>query len=406
MNRTPVVVWAICAVAALTCLGMVLSWKSGAVRGRLATLWGGDARIGAKLFFQERSCGQCHSVDGEGGKLARDLGRNDTSDASPSQLVAAIWNCTPRMWELTLVSDLRYPALDPESVAHLFAFLSAPRVLRAPGDGSRGEDLLHSKRCTTCHGSGAAFLAPQLTRLAGVDSPLLWIQAMLNHASVMRSRMQAMGIPWPAINGTEMNDLVTYIGEVSQWPKQHAVDRYADPGRGWAVFRGRSCIVCHALNGEGGHVGPELGTRRKLPLTVADFGALMWSHSSSMFATDAIRPQLAQPRFEGKEMVDLVAFLGSLRFVEPTGSELIGRSRFSERQCSRCHGPEGDGSRSAPSLRGRGRSYSSVSLATELWRHGPMMYRRARQLGIRWPLLTEADVGNLISFLNAPIRGR
>jgi len=35
-------------------------------------------------------------------------------------------------------------------------------------------------------------------------------------------------------------------------------------------------------------------------------------------------------------------------------------------------------------------------------RHGPRMIDRAQELGIPWPTLKATDLGDLVSFLNAP----
>ena len=88
------------------------------------------------------------------------------------------------------------------------------------------------------------------------------------------------------------------------------------------------------------------------------------------------------------------------------GSAQVGETLFTERDCNRCHGATALGSRLGPALRGRGRTYSTVVLATALWSHGPSMYRRTRELKIPWPILHEDDIGNLMSFLSSPVEGR
>ena len=96
------------------------------------------------------------------------------------------------------------------------------------------------------------------------------------------------------------------------------------------------------------------------------------------------------------------SFLYSLRYVEPSGSPHVGRSVFAWRGCSRCHGADAEETAEAPALRGRG-PYTSVALATSLWRHGNGMFRRSQQMGRGWPTLLESDVGDLLSFLNTPL---
>ena len=402
--RNQLLIWAAAAAAALTGLGLVLWWESKAGNTRGATLWVGDPRVGAKLFFQKKHCGQCHSVNGYGGKQAPDLGYTKMPEKSLSQLVCALWNCAPRMWDQMRTAKMYYPALNQKEMSHLFAFLYTSRYLDEPGDRTRGEELLHSKGCTRCHGTGqaAANGAPELSAVIGVDTPILWMQTMWNHAPQMEAQMQKVGIPWPKFEGPDMNDLLAYVREVSRWPRRESQVLPANPIRGWRLFQKKSCIQCHSVNGEGGRIGPELGPNRKLPLSVVQFAALMWSHSPEMWRIQA-NEKLPRPRFDGQEMADLVAFLSNLRYFEPAGSAPMGETRFSERQCHRCHGEKGEGSRYGPALRGRGHSYTTVSLATALWSHGPKMYQRTLELNIPWPTLTESDVGNLISFLNAPM---
>ena len=47
-----------------------------------------------------------------------------------------------------------------------------------------------------------------------------------------------------------------------------------------------------------------------------------------------------------------------------------------------------------------------VSFATALWSHGPKMSLRADELNIPWPKLEPSDIGDLIAFLNDPVRAR
>ena len=71
--------------------------------------------------------------------------------------------------------------------------------------------------------------------------------------------------------------------------------------------------------------------------------------------------------------------------------------------CAVCHGPQAEGTRNGPALRGRGRSFTMITIAAALWKDGPKMYRRTRELKVQWPDLTEGDAGNLVSFLNTPM---
>jgi len=100
----------------------------------------------------------------------------------------------------------------------------------------------------------------------------------------------------------------------------------------------------------------------------------------------------------------LRTFLASLRYFEPTGSPLVGERVFSERGCAACHGRMAEGTQIGPGLRSGTEAFTTISFTVALWRHGPRMIDRAQELGIPWPTLKATDLGDLVSFLNAPAR--
>ncbi len=55
-----------------------------------------------------------------------------------------------------------------------------------------------------------------------------------------------------------------------------------------------------------------------------------------------------------------------------------------------------------PALTAGAEPLTAVSFTAKLWQHGPRMIDRAEEMGIPWPILKPTDVGNLVSFLNAP----
>ena len=56
-----------------------------------------------------------------------------------------------------------------------------------------------------------------------------------------------------------------------------------DPLAGERVFSGKGCVKCHAVNGVGGKVGPDLG-RVLRPRTFYDLAAALWNHAPRMAA--------------------------------------------------------------------------------------------------------------------------
>jgi cytochrome c2 len=201
-----------------------------------------------------------------------------------------------------------------------------------------------------------------------------------------------------------MNDLLAFARGASD-PGPDRLLLSADPDRGWKLFREKSCAACHSVKDETGRVGPQLGPGRELPATIVQLAGTMWNHSEAM--SRAMRERgLTRPSFDGQEMADLVAFLYSIWDTEPGGSPRLGEVLYAGRGCDRCHGVRAEGTESGPALRGRGKTFTSISFAAALWRHGPRAYGRARQDGQGWPELAEGDVGDLITFLNSSATGR
>ena len=401
-SRTKLLIWIAVAVAASALFALVLVWQHQSARARWSTFLVGYPHEGARLF-RGKGCAQCHAVNGVGGRSAPDLGFEQPPRANINQLVVAMWNHAPRMWDRMQETKLPYPAFDPEEMAHLFAYLYSARYMDEPGDVYRGEQLFAAKGCIRCHaihGRGGHG-GPDLLALRGLETPIAWTQAMWNHAPTMESVMEQRGLAWPRFEGPDMNDLLAYIRSISAGRRREFELLPADPDRGWKLFQDKSCIACHSVKGEGGRIGPELGPRREYALTVVQFAGLMWNHSPEMWRQMKAQG-IARPSFQDQEMADLIAFLHRLRYFEPGGSSQMGEVLFAKRGCARCHGPRSQGSPLGPALRGHREPFTSTGLAEALWRHGPKMYQRSRQLGLPWPTLEEGDVGDLVIFLNTP----
>ncbi len=386
------------AVAACALFASVLAWQHYAARARYGTFMAGDPHIGAHVF-QRKGCAHCHSVGGAGGRIAPDLGFEFRPKSSINQLVTAMWNHAPRMWERMRAERVGYPSLDREETAHLFAFLYTTRYVDEPGDPDNGRALFQSKGCIRCHGiSGqGGKIGPDLTAVSGVDTPIWWTETMWNHAPAMEAGMRQVGLSWPVFEGQEMNDLLAYIRQVNSSPRRESELLPADPAAGRKVFREKSCITCHAVRGEGGRLGPDLDPKGGRTLTLVQFAGRMWNHSPNMWRAMAERG-VPRPTFKGRQMADLIAFLYSLRYFEPAGSPEAGKTLFEKRGCARCHGPVGQGTSFAPQVRGRG--LTTLTFAEALWRHGPAMYERMKTMSQPWPTLEETDVGDLVAFLN------
>lgn len=395
-QRRYLILWLILAASATAVLGGVLALHDRSTLLRWSVFLSTNVDQG-RVLFQNKPCMQCHSINGVGGKYGPDLGQQPDPFSLPF-LVTAMWNHAPHMWEYMREEHVPYPAFTYEQTAQLVAYLYMTSRMDSAGDPRRGRRLFSEDGCGRCHDAapkkGDSPLPPPAA--AALESPLAWSQAMWNAAPVMQQAMRKDGLPWPKLNDADLNDLFAFARQSAGdtvVPQQFV----GNPERGWLVFQSQGCLQCHAPRGAD-RSGPENWPAK----TFTQVSELMWNAAPAM--AQAMRRQgKTPPRLNGEEMADLAAFVYALRYYDPPGSAIVGRSVFHWRGCSRCHGEEAEGTPFAPALRGQGTNYNSISLATALWNHGRQMFQRSEQLGVGWPALQESDVGDLLAFLNSPI---
>ena len=357
---------------------------------------------GAALFYGDKQCAICHSINGSGGRVAPDLSGLHPGTPAMGWLTAVLWNHAPGMWRQFRHQNKSYPQLDSQEMADILAFIYQSGNLDRAGDPGAGQRVFNDKGCIRCHsvsGLGGK-AAPELSGITAGGGSSAWTRAMLNHAGSMFDPITTTVGQWPQFTGREMNNLIAYVSVGAQPPAANVREIPGNAERGWSVFQGR-CMKCHSVRGQGGSLGPALGPEHELPLTTAQFAAVFWNHEPQMLqqSRDSGVPP---PVFQGQEMVDLLAFLASLRYFEPTGSAAEGAKVFSERGCVTCHGAMAEGTQSGPALKSSAGPFTTVSFTAALWQHGPRMVDRSLELGMPWPTLKATDIGDLVSFLNAP----
>ncbi|HEY4900569.1 MAG TPA: c-type cytochrome [Terriglobales bacterium] len=401
-GRNRRLLWVVATLIATALLVVVfLQLRRPAVTTRALYIVGVPER-GAALFYGDKQCAICHSINGSGGRVAPDLTGMQPGSPAMGWLTTVLWNHAPGMWRQFRQQNKSYPQLDPQEMADILAFLYQSGNVDRAGDPSAGQRVFNEKGCVRCHavaGVGGKS-APELSGIAdGVDSTA-WARAMLNHAGSMVDPITVRLGQWPQFTGKEMNDLIKFVSPGAPRPAANKREIPGNAERGWSVFQGR-CMQCHSVNGLGGVLGPELGPQHELPLTTAQFAAVFWNHAPEMLQ-QSHDSGVPAPVFQGQEMADLLAFLASLRYFEPSGSAVAGAQVFSERGCAACHGSTAEGTQSGPALKSGAQPFTAVSFSAALWQHGPRMVDRSNQLGMPWPTLKPTDIGDLVSFLNAP----
>jgi mono/diheme cytochrome c family protein len=402
--------WVAIAAAALALLAAILRVQHTTTQNRWATVVATKPAQG-NAVFREKGCANCHGDNAGGGPHGPALRQRA---ATLPQLVTAMWNHAPRMYEAMKDARVSYPTLSYDETGQLVAYLYLAGYSDEPGDAAHGRELFVTKHCVRCHTSEGNGVAPKVQALAHGDSPITWTQTLWNHASGMDTSLRRMGLSWPHFQANELRDLFAYVRQEGGRSGSEMMVPAADPDRGWQVFQAKYCINCHALKNTRESaamnvsspaqrpVGPVLGSDGKLPPTFSQFGEAMLNHFPDMHRAMSSVGQ-APPRFESQEMVDLAVFLYSLHYLEPSGSPHVGGSIFGWRGCADCHGARAEGTERGPALRGTGQTYTAVRLATDLWKHGAKMYEQSRKAGQTWPMLQESDVGDLLSFLNTPV---
>src|SRR5438046_2247128 len=88
---------------------------------------------------------------------------------------------------------------------------------------------------------------------------------------------------------------------------RHALYVVGIPEKGQALFFGeKRCSSCHAVNGVGGHVGPDLSGIHPVKPAMGWLATALWNHAPGMWKkmSGATPPQLDQ-----LEMAHMLAFL-------------------------------------------------------------------------------------------------
>jgi cytochrome c2 len=170
-----------------------------------------------------------------------------------------------------------------------------------------------------------------------------------------------------------------------------------DPLAGSRVFGSKGCVKCHAVNGIGGRVGPDLG-RIARPRSFYDLATAMWNHLPRM-ADRMQQLGIARPHLEVQEAADLVGFLYTLNYFDAPGDRAAGRRLFTEKRCVVCHQVDGVGGVVGPNLDFLRPFRSPIYVASAMWNHGPQMMDAMAARNVPRPSFTGAELRDLSAFL-------
>jgi mono/diheme cytochrome c family protein len=176
-----------------------------------------------------------------------------------------------------------------------------------------------------------------------------------------------------------------------------------DPVRGGQLFLSKGCAQCHAIKGEGGKIGPDLG-KIDLGDTRLNLAAKIWNHTPSMIVEMENRG-VAKPTLTGQDLAELSAYLYFLKFFDEPGDPEKGRSVYSEKGCNFCHPSSGNGNGGASGLDGFPRNASPAFLSQAIWNHCLDMIARMVEIGLKWAQFREKEMMDLLEYIKTNAKG-
>jgi len=177
-----------------------------------------------------------------------------------------------------------------------------------------------------------------------------------------------------------------------------------NPLNGRFVFEQKGCISCHAIEGQGGKIGPDLGKKRFYG-TFLDLAAIMWNHSPVMLRRMR-ELDLPFPEFDQKEIMELIAFLYYLRYLDEPGDLYRGKILVKEKGCLNCHSVGGKGKKVGPAFDKLKKFVSPLYMAQALWNHGPGMEKELAKRGLRRPTFSGKEIVDLSAYLRSASKGK
>ena len=341
-----------------------------------------DSQRGEQLF-QSEGCIQCHSIEGKGGKTAPDLGKRIDRNYTPALLASVMWNHAPAMWSAMRQQGIQTASLSEQTAADLFAYFYAARFFDKPGDAARGKRVFSSKHCSECHGLATSIAAgaPPVAQWQSLGHPILLAEAMWNHSANMRERFAQRELAWPEVTGQDLTDLLIYLRNLPATRQIPARLETGAEANGQTLFASKGCVDCHTGKLE---LAPRLRGK-----TLTDIAAEMWNHAPKM--------RQPPPSLATGEMRQIVSYLWADQMFRESGSLADGKKVFTAKNCAICHNDRSSG---APDLSSRRNTFSSVSMISTLWLHGPRMLDQMQAKKLAWPSFTARQMSDLISYLN------
>ncbi len=354
----------------------VLIW-SGAGRA-----YDGDARRGAALI-QDQGCTHCHSIAGQGGNSAPDLGSRIARQYTPASMASVMWNHAPAMWSAMGSQGITVPQIDRAGAEDLFLYLYSVRFFEQPGEVERGKKILESRHCGDCHSlkGGGGGPGKPISEWTNVTDPIALAQQMWNHSSNMKEAVKKKKYNWILLSGQDLTDIALYVRKGPAASQALPDIRMGGAAEGAKLFQEKGCSGCH----KGSRALDRLLSNQSL----TDIAADMWNHAPRMTGVTPLSLD---------EMRALLGYVWEQQYLGTPGEARRGSTLFQKKHCSDCHDAAGS---DVPRLDASKKPYTPTGMVAALWKHGPAMLDRMKSKQIPWPRLSPSDMADLIAYLNS-----
>jgi len=349
--------------------------------------------IKGRFIFEEKGCGACHG----GESIGPDLSEIEYYGTS-LELASVMWNHLPKMLLQIHEQGMTYPNFTEEEFNDLLTYIFYLRYLGTPGNISDGKAAFGSKGCNNCHsiagyGKRNGYALDELGKYV---SSLFLAQALWNHGPEMEDEMALLNIERPHFENDDLVDLHAYIrSEGKESSAMRVFQSPGNPNNGYLIFNDKGCLACHAINGEGTEIGPDLDAM-DWDKSVGEISGTLLNHSSEM--NDLILEKgLKRPSFTSSELADVTAYLYFFGFSDTAGDSQAGLKAFKNKGCVNCHSINND--LEVDKIRRSLNLETSIAMAQIMWNHAPIMEKKASEKVLAWPELSGADMVNIYSYL-------